>query len=405
MENPMTQAFIVDAVRTPRGRGSDKGTLKDIKPAQLLAQALHGLQQRQSIDTDAICDAAIGCVTQTADQGSNIGKMAVMLAGWSDAVSAFTLNRYCASGLTAVQLAAGQALANDALAVGGGVEMMSRVPMGSDCGPLTHDSELQTATGLVSIGLAADAVATMEGFSRAQCDDYAALSQQRACTAREQGWFRSLLPVQDASGATLLTQDETPRAGTTSASLATLPPAFARLGEKSGIDKLLCAKYGLAAIDHVQHAGNSPAMADGASAVLVASAGALKRHGLHPRARILASADASVDRTLALTGSVAATQKALARAGLSVADIDLFEVNESFAALMLHYMRHLDVPIDKLNVNGGAIALGHAMGSTGSALIGTVLDELERRAARRAVIVICGAAGVAVAMVIERCEA
>jgi len=400
----MTHAYIIDAVRTPRGRGSDKGALKGIKPAQLLAQTLQGLQQRQALDTEAVCDAAIGCVTQTADQGSNIGKMAVMLAGWSDAVSAFTLNRYCASGLTAVQLAASQALANDALAVGGGVEMMSRVPMASDSGPLTHDLELQTATDLVPIGLAADAIATIGGFSRAQCDDYAALSQQRACTARDQGWFRSLLPVRDANGATLLTQDETPRVGTTRDTLAPLQSAFARLGEQSGIDKMLCAKYGLTAIDHVQHAGNSPAMADGASAVLVASTGAMQRHGLRPRARILACADASVDRTLALTGAVAATEKALARAGLRVADIDLFEVNESFAALMLHYMHHLQVPQGKLNVNGGAIALGHAMGSTGSALIGTALDELERRGARRGVVAICGAAGVAVAMVIERCE-
>lgn len=400
----MKHAYIIDAVRTPRGRGSDKGALKAIKPAQLLAQTLQGLQQRQALDTEAVCDAAIGCVTQTSDQGSNIGKLAVMLAGWSDAVSAFTLNRYCASGLTAVQLAASQALANDALAVGGGVEMMSRVPMASDSGPLTHDLELQRATDLVPIGLAADAIATIAGFSRAQCDDYAALSQQRACTARDSGWFRSLLPVQDANGATLLTQDETPRAATTSESLAALQSAFARLGEKSGIDKILCARYGLAAIDHVQTAGNSPAMADGASAVLVASARAMQRHGLRPRARILASADASVDRTLALTSAVTATEKALARAGLSVADIDLFEVNESFAALMLHYMRHLDVPIDKLNVNGGAIALGHAMGSTGSALIGTAMDELERRDARRAIVAICGAAGVAVAMVIERCN-
>ena len=255
------------------------------------------------------------------------------------------------------------------------------------------------------IGLAADTVATLEGFDRAACDAYAAASQQRACDARAQGWFRSLVPVTGADGTVLLEHDETPRDATTAASLALLPPAFARLGEKTGIDRMLCERYALPAIDHVQHAGNSPAMADGASAVLLASAGALRRHGLRARARILACADVSADRTLALTGAVPATQRVLARAGLSVADIDLFEINESFAALMLHAMRHLGVPHDTLNVNGGAIALGHAMGSTGSALLGTALDELERRDARRAVIAICGAAGVAAAMVIERCDA
>lgn len=401
----MTGVFIVDAVRTPRGRGNDKGALTSVKPADLLAQALRGLQGRNRFDTADVCDAAIGCVTQTGEQGSNIGKMAVMRAGWDDAVSAFTLNRYCASGLSAVQFAAGQALANDQLAVGGGIEMMSRVPMASDQGPLTHDLQLQSAIGLVPIGLAADTVATLEGFDRAACDAFAAASQQRACHARAQGWFRSLVPVTGADGTVLLEHDETPRDATTAEGLAQLPPAFARLGEKTGIDRMLCEKFALPAIDHVQHAGNSPAMADGASAVLLASAGALRRHGLRARARILACADVSADRTLALTGAVPATHRVLARAGLSVADIDLFEINESFAALMLHAMRHLGVPHDRLNVNGGAIALGHAMGSTGSALIGTALDELERRNARRAVIAICGAAGVAAAMVIERCDA
>jgi acetyl-CoA C-acetyltransferase len=398
----MTQALIIDAVRSPRGRGNDKGSLKGVQPVELLAQQLRALRDRQSLDTTEVVDAAFGCVTQTAEQGANIGKLALVQAGWSDAVPGLTLNRYCASGLSAVQWAASQALACDGLAVGGGVEMMSRVPMASDQGPLTHDLAFQRATALVPIGLAADAVATMEGFSRAQCDAYAAESQRRAGAAREAGHFRSLVPVLDDAGAPLLTQDETPRPQTTAEALAGMTPAFAAMGEKFGIDALLCARYGLPAIDHVQHAGNSPAMADGASAVLVASPGAASRLGLRPRARILASADASVDHTLALTAAVDATRKALARAGLSPADIDLFEVNESFAALMLHYMKHLAVPHDRLNVQGGAIALGHAMGSTGSALVGTVLDELERRDARRAVVAICGAAGVAVALVIER---
>ncbi|MCO8251172.1 acetyl-CoA C-acyltransferase [Comamonas thiooxydans] len=398
----MTQAFIIDAVRSPRGRGSDKGALKDIKPVDLLAQQLKALQQRTGIDTAEVCDGLFGCVTQTADQGANIGKLAMVRAGWSDAASGLTLNRYCASGLTAVQFAAAQALANDGLAVAGGIEMMSRVPMASDKGPLTHDLEFQRQTTLVPIGIAADAIATIEGFTREQCDEYALQSQQRAVAAREQGHFRSIIAVENAAGEAVLAQDETPRASTTLESLSSLAPAFAEMGAKYGVDALLCKQYGLSGIDHVQHAGNSPTMADGAAAVLVASPAAVERLGLKPRARILASADASVDHVLALTGAADATQKALQRAGLTVDDIDLFEVNESFAALMLHYMKHLNVAHEKLNVNGGAIALGHAMGSTGSTLVGMALDELERRNLRRAVVAICGAAGVAVAMVIER---
>ncbi len=398
----MTQALIIEALRSPRGRGNDKGALRGMRPLELLAGQLHALTDRTGVDSAAIEDVLIGCVSQTGEQGANIAKMAVLQARWSDAVPAISINRYCASGLSAVQMAAQQALAADGLAVGGGVEMMSRVPMASDQGPLTHDRQLQQERQLVSIGLAADTVASLEGFSRQQCDDYALASQQRALAAREGGYFRSVVPVMGADGAVLLERDETPRPQTSAQSLAQLEPAFAALGAKHGINDLLCQRYGLNAITHVQHAGNSPAMADGAAAVLLASPAAAKRLGLHARGRILACADASVDRTLALTGAIDASNKALARAGLSVADIDLFEVNESFAALMLHYMRHLQVPHEKLNVNGGAIALGHAMGATGAMLVGTALDELERRGQQRALVALCGAAGLAVAMVIER---
>ncbi len=398
----MTQALIIDAVRTARGRGNDKGALRAVKPIELLAQPLRALAKRNALDTAQVTDAFIGCVSQTGDQGANIAKMALVQADWSDQVPGLSINRYCASGLSGVQLAAQAALECDGVALGGGVEMMSRVPMACDQGPLTHDFEFQKAKTLVPIGLSADAIATLEGFSRLQCDSYALASQQRAVAARDGGRFTSVLPVTGAQGEVLLAQDETPRAQTSAESLAALAPAFAAMGEKYGIDALLCQRYGLPAIDHVQHAGNSPAMADGASAVLVASAGAAQRLGLQPRARILATASVSVERTLALTGAVDATRLALARASLAVKDIDLFEVNESFASLMLHYMKHLQVPHDKLNVNGGAIALGHAMGSTGSALVGMALDELALRGQRRAVIAICGAAGLAVAMVIER---
>ena len=398
----MNHPLIIEALRSPRGRGNDKGALRQVKPVDLLAQQLTALAKRTGLNTAQVSDTLIGCVTQTADQGANIAKLSLVRAGWHDSVPGLSINRYCASGLSAVHLAAQQAMDNDSLAVGGGVEMMSRVPMASDQGPLTHDFEFQQQTTLVPIGISADTIATQEGFSREQCDAYAVASQQRAISALEQGRFRSVVPVVDAQGVSLLEQDETPRAQTTLVSLAGLKPAFAAMAEKYGIDRLMCERYGLDRIDHVQHAGNSPAMADGASVVLLASPGAAARLGLKPRARILATATVSVDHTLALTGAVQATQKALTKAGLHIEDIDLFEVNESFASLMLHYMKHLDVPHSKLNVNGGAIALGHAMGSTGSALVGMALDELEARQARRAVISLCGAAGLAVAMVVER---
>jgi acetyl-CoA C-acetyltransferase len=398
----MSHPLIIEALRSPRGRGNDRGALRQFKPVDLLAQQLTALAKRTGLNTAQVSDTLIGCVTQTAEQGANIAKLSLVRAGWHDSVPGMSINRYCASGLSAVHLAAQQAMDNDSLAVGGGVEMMSRVPMASDQGPLTHDFEFQQQTMLVPIGISADTIATQEGFSRAQCDAYAVASQQRAVVALEQGLFRSVVPVVDAQGVSLLEHDETPRAQTTLESLAGLKPAFAAMAEKYGIDRLMCERYGLDRIDHVHHAGNSPATADGASVVLLASPGAAARQGLKPRARILATATVSVDHALALTGAVQATKKALTKAGLHIEDIDLFEVNESFASLMLHYMKHLDVSHSKLNVNGGAIALGHAMGSTGSALVGMALDELEARHARRAVISLCGAAGLAVAMVVER---
>ena len=366
----MSHALIVEAIRSPRGRGNDKGALRNLKPVDLLAQQLQALAKRTALQTSDVNDVYIGCVTQTADQGANIAKLALIKAGWDDSVPGMSINRYCASGLSAVHMAAQQAMTYDSLAVGGGIEMMSRVPMASDKGPLTHDFELA--------------------------------SQQRALAARDRGPTRALTDVRDEAGEVLLAQDETPRANTSLESLAAIQPAFAAMAEKYGIDKLMCKRYGLPHIEYVQHAGNSPAMADGASAVLVASPGAAARAGFKARGKILATATVSADRTLALTGAVQATQQALARANLKVADIDLFEVNESFASLMLHYMKHLHVPHHKLNVNGGAIALGHAMGSTGSALVGMALDELERNDQRLAVVALCGAAGLAVAMVIER---
>ena len=282
----MNHAYIADAVRTPRGRGNDKGSLKTVKPAELLAQTLRALARRTSLDTSQVSDAIFGCVTQTAEQGSSVGTIALPLAEWSDAVGAVTINRYCASGLSATNFAALQALYGDTLALGGGIEMMSRVPMGTDQGPLTHDRELQLQAHLVPIGIAADAIATQHGYSRTQLDAFAASSQQRAAAAEARGHAPSMIAVTDADGTVLLDRDENVRPSTTVEKLAELQPAFAQWGAKGGEqgwDAQLCRQYGLDAIDHVHHVGNSPAMADGAAAVLVGTASALERAGLTAR--------------------------------------------------------------------------------------------------------------------------
>jgi acetyl-CoA C-acetyltransferase len=391
----MTGLVIIDALRTPRGRGNARGALAGVKPVDLLAAPLRALAERHPAAAEAV-EAVFGCVTQTGAQGANIGKLGLVAAGLPDSVPGLTVNRYCASGISAVRLAALAARDADGLALAGGVESMSAVPMAADQGPLTHDPAFQKAAALVPIGISADAVATVEGFTRADCDRYAAESQARAAAALAAGRFASVVPVAG------LHADETPRPGTTADSLAALPPAFAEIGATQGFDRLMAARLGLPRIDHVHHAGNSPAMADAAAAVLLGTAGAAARAGLRPRARILAMAEVSVDRTLALTGAVDAARAALARAGLGPADIDIHEVNESFAALMLHYARHLGIDRARLNVNGGAIALGHPMGATGAVLLGMALDELERRGARRALVAACGAAGLASALAVER---
>lgn len=400
MTSPTT--WIVDAVRTPRGRGNDKGALRPLRPLDLLAQTLRALERRQPFETGALADLVIGCVTQTAEQGANVAKLAAIAAGWPDAVPAMTINRYCASGLSAVAYAALRARTDEGFAIGGGIEMMSRVPMASDRGPLTHDPDLQRVAALVPIGIAADAIATLHGFSREQCDAWALRSQQRAAAAQDHGRFRSLCSVMAPDGTLLLERDETPRRNTSAESLAALPPAFAELTAKYGIDRRLAPRLGAARLEHVHTAGNSPATADGASAVLVASEAALRRFRWRPRARIVATAEIAIDRTVALTGAVDSTRRVLERAGISSDAVDLFEVNESFAAPMLHFCRELGVDDERVNVNGGAIALGHAMGSSGSALLGTLLDELELRGARRGVVALCGAAGLASAMLVER---
>ena len=391
--------LIVDAIRTPRGKGRKDSTLSGLRAADLLGQLFSGLSERFPEVESQVEDVLIGCVSQVSDQGSNIGKVAVMRGGWPVTVPAATINRFCTSGLTATNLMAAQAALQSGITVAGGVEMMSRTPMFADSGVMFADKEVTKSVGAVHPGLSADLVATQSGISRRDCDAYAAMSQQRAAAASASGAFRSILPVKDETGAIILAQDETIRGNTTEETLATMEPAFAEIGAKGGNARLLDLFPDLSDIHHVHHVGNSPAMADGAALVLLASEAAARDNGLAARGRILATAEACV--AITQTGAVDATKKALQRAGITADQVGLWEVRDSFAAVTLHYVRSLDISFDNFNVNGSSIALGHPMGATGAMLIGTLLDAMEDRGERYGVVAIAGAAGVATATVIE----
>ena len=395
----MSHSVVIEALRTPRGAAKETGALHSVTPMELLAGVLRELAQRTGVDTNEVADGVFGCVTQTGEQGGNIGKSACLLADWSPHLSAVTINRYCASGLSAVNWAAQQARDVNGLAVAGGVEMMSRVPMFGDKVPYYSDRALGGRIGYVPPPWSSDLVATRHGFSREDCDGYAALSQARALAARNRAVARSMVPVLDTQGQVLLDQDENIRAANTLEKLATLRPVY-ELGANGLDDWGLAREPELGQIQHVHTAGNAPCMADGAAAVLVGTAEAATRLGLPVRARILAHADACVPLTQ--TGAVDATHKALAKAGLSVADIDLWEVRDSFAAITLHYIRSLGIPLEKFNVNGSSIALGHPMGATGAMLVSCLLDEMEARDLRYGVAALPGAFGVATATVFER---
>ena len=395
----MPHSVVIEALRTPRGAAKETGALHSVTPMELLAGVLRDLAKRTGVDTNEVADGVFGCVTQTGEQGGNIGKSACLLADWSPHLSAVTINRYCASGLSAVNWAAQQAHDANGLAVAGGVEMMSRVPMFGDKVPYYSDRALGGRIGYVPPPWSSDLVATRHGFSREDCDGYAALSQARALAARNRAVARSMVPVLDTQGQVLLDQDENIRAANTLEKLATLRPVY-ELGANGLDDWGLARKPELGQIQHVHTAGNAPCMADGAAAVLVGTAEAATRLGLPVRARILAHADACVPLTQ--TGAVDATHKALAKAGLSVADIDLWEVRDSFAAITLHYIRILGIPLEKFNVNGSSIALGHPMGATGAMLVSCLLDEMEARDLRYGVAALPGAFGVATATVFER---
>jgi acetyl-CoA C-acetyltransferase len=400
----MAEAMIFEALRTPRGKGKRDGSLYEVKPVALLAGLLRELERRCELDTEQVDDVVMGCVTPVGEQGGCIAKAAALAAGWHWNAAGVQLNRFCASGLEAVNLAAQKVRSGwEDLVVAGGVESMSRVPMGSDGGAWAQDPETSLATQFIPQGISADLLATLEGFTRADVDSFALASQRRAAAAQAEGRFdRSVVPVKDAIGLPILERDEFIKPHTTLEGLAALKLSFAELGAL-GFDAVALRKYPqLERIEHVHTAGNSSGIVDGAAAVLIGTEAKGRALGLTPRARVVATALAGADPTIMLTGPMPATRKALAKAGLSIDDIDLFEVNEAFAAVPLRFMKELGVPHEKVNVNGGAIALGHPLGATGAMILGTLLDELERRRLRYGLATLCVGGGMGIATIIER---
>ena len=400
----MSEAYIIDAIRTPRGKGKKDGALYEVKPITLLSTLLNELKDRHQLDTSQVDDIVLGCVTPIGDQGADIAKTAAIAAGWDNNVAGVQINRFCASGLDAVNMAAQKVRSGwEDLIVAGGVESMSRVPMGSDGGAWALDPETNLAAGFVPQGIGADLIASIDGYSREDVDTFAQNSQQKAAAAQAAGYFnRSIVPIKDKAGVTILAEDEFIKAHTTVQSLAKLNPSFAMMGQM-GFDALALQKYPeVGQINHVHHAGNSSGIVDGAALVLIASEKAVQQYGLKPRAKILATALVGSDPTIMLTGPAPAARKALAKAGLSIDDIDLFEVNEAFAAVVLRFIHELKADPAKVNVNGGAIAMGHPLGATGAMILGTLLDELERQNKKRGLITLCVGGGMGIATIIER---
>ena len=400
----MPHAFIFDAVRTPRGKGKKDGSLHEVKPVDLLAGLLVKLQQRHGFDAAQLDDVVMGVVSPVGEQGSVIAKTAALKAGWDFRVAGMQINRFCASGLEAVNLAAQKVASGwEDLVIAGGVESMSRVPIGSDGGAWAQDPQTNARTGFVPQGIGADLIATLAGWSRDDVDAYALTSQQRAAKAQAAGLFdKSVLAVDDEIGLAILERDEFIKPRTTLEGLGALKVAFAELGAM-GFDAVALARYPqVERIHHVHTAGNSSGIVDGAAAVLIGSEAKGRALGLTPRGRVVATALSGADPTIMLTGPMPAARKALAKAGLTVADIDLFEVNEAFAAVPMRFMQEMNVPHEKVNVNGGAIAMGHPLGATGAMLVGTLLDELERRQLRRGLVTLCVGGGMGIATIIER---
>ena len=402
----MTDAYIFDAVRTPRGKGRADGSLHEVTSVRLSAEVLNELKARNDLDTSKVEDVIWGNVTQVGEQGACLARSAVLYAGWDEGVPGLSINRFCASGMEAVNLAANQVKGGGGdLYVAGGVEMMSRVPMGSDGAAVAADPTLAMNAYFVPQGVGADIIATKYGFSRDDVDAYAVESQRRAAAAIGEGRFaKSVMTVRDQNGLPILDRDEYPRPGTDMQALGALRPAFQMIGEAMpGFDAVANLKYPeLERVNHVHHAGNSSGIVDGATAVLIGSKEAGEALGLTPRARIRTSVKVGSDPTIMLTGPVPATEKALAASGMSISDIDLFEVNEAFSAVVLRVMQAVHVDHGKGNVNGGAIALGHPLGATGAMIIGTLLDELERSGKGVGMATLCVASGMGAATIIER---
>ncbi|MFT4667290.1 MAG: acetyl-CoA C-acetyltransferase [Polaribacter sp.] len=400
----MTTPYIFESLRTVRGKGKPSGALYEVRPLDLLATCLRHLQSRTSLDTSLVDDCIIGCVTPIGDQGAVLARTAILYAGWSESVAGMQINRFCGSGLESVNLAAMKIASGwESLVVAGGVESMSRVPMGSDGGALLFDPEVIDRLGYVPQGISADLIASIEGFSRDEVDQYALRSQQRASEAWANGYFdRSVLSIQDVNGLSILEKDEIIRPNTTIEALNALQPAFAKIGA-TGFDAIALKKHPvLERIEHIHTAGNSSGIVDGAAVVLIGNEEAGKEQGLKARARIRSIATVGDDPTIMLQGPTPAVRKALKVAGMKASDIDLWEMNEAFASPVLKLQRDMNIPDDKLNVNGGAIAMGHPLGATGAMLLGIILDELERRDLSTGLVTLCVGGGMGVATIIER---
>ncbi|MBF87301.1 MAG: acetyl-CoA acetyltransferase [Pelagibacterales bacterium] len=401
----MSEAIIYDAVRTPRGKGKKSGSLNEVPPVQLASKVLQAIEKRNNLNTADIDDVVLGCVHPTNEQGADIARSAVLEAKWDQTVSGVQVDRFCASGLEAVNIAAGQIMSGQAdMSIGGGVESMSRVPMGSSGGAWMADPTVAYNSYFVPQGISADLLATKYGYTRTDVDSYAVDSQKRADNAwKEKRFKKSIINVEDQNQLTILDKDEYMRPNTTMQSLASLDPSFAHVGKNHGFDEVAILKYpDIETIDHVHHAGNSSGIVDGAAAVLIGNKEMGNKYELKPRAKIRSFASIGSEPTIMLTGPADSAEKALKRANMEATDIDLFEMNEAFAAVVLRFMDALNVDHSKVNVNGGAIALGHPLGATGAIILGTVLDELERRDLSTGLITLCVGAGMGTATIIER---
>jgi acetyl-CoA C-acetyltransferase len=401
----MPDAFIYDAVRTPRGRGKADGALHEVTALNLAAQALAAVKDRNRLDPALLDDVVMGCVDPVGEAGGDIARAAALVAGFGDGVPGVQINRFCASGLDAVNFAAAEIMSGQhEMTIGGGVESMSRVGIGASGGAWPMDPSIAVETYFLPQGISADLIATKYGFSRDDVDAYAVESQQRAARSWQEGRFKkSVVPVKDVNGLTILDKDEHMRPATTMQTLAALQPSFAQMGDVAGFDSVATQKHPeVEKINHVHTPGNSSGIVDGAAAVLIGSEEAGKAAGLRPRARVKAFANIGSEPAIMLTGPIPVTEKVLKKAGMSKSDIDIWELNEAFASVVLRYMQALDIPHDKINVNGGAIAMGHPLGATGAMILGTVLDELERQGKETALVTLCIGVGMGTATIIER---